>query len=223
MSGVSLDHVNIIADIAGQFDALMKLTKLMPDAPFVLLGDLNDRGPKSKDVISWAIQNAHSTTLASNHHDVLVDHWLSIFDADYRRRYPANLFFDIGGLATMNSYGAYPGMNTFEAARLIPPSHIHWLKSCPVIIETENLLLSHAPLHERFTLEELKRLPQEDYDSPSWNRTAPAKVDKFQIFGHNSHWGLSWIQDFAVCLDASRASVLTGLHLPTKRVYQVEY
>lgn len=56
-----------------------------------------------------------------------------------------------------------------------------------------------------------------------WCRQEPRdRVDEgviFQVFGHNSHWGLTRNQ-WAVGIDDSRKKVLTGLHYPSLTIYQ---
>ena len=211
----------IIGDVGGQYSALLALLAKMPiGEPIILLGDLNDRGPESRQVIEFAMSNNNVRTLNSNHQDGLVDHWLSIFEPDYERRYSPEQFFTNGGQATLESYGAEKGMNPVESASLIPAYHIQWLRSLPGLIETEELLLSHAPILAELPIEEVKKIPHEAEHSLLWARNAPSPRSKFQIFGHNSHWGLMWLDDFAVCLDASKQNVLTGLHWPSKRIYQ---
>ena len=55
--------MNIIGDIAGEFDALIELVKRMPDEDILLVGDLVDRGPKSLQVIEWAIDTPNVSAL----------------------------------------------------------------------------------------------------------------------------------------------------------------
>ena len=63
----------IVGDIGGQKDAFDRLIKGWK-RKIVLVGDLNDRGPKSKQMIEWAIKNEKNvTTLHSNHGHMMVD------------------------------------------------------------------------------------------------------------------------------------------------------
>ena len=65
---------NIIGDIAGRFDELMLLLAKMPEADKVILvGDMVDRGPKSKEVIEWAMNNPNVIAIKGNHEDMMVD------------------------------------------------------------------------------------------------------------------------------------------------------
>lgn len=213
--------MNIIGDLEGQFDALIRLLERMPNDPIVLLGDLNDRGPQSKEVVEWAMSTSNVQTLSSNHQDLLVDVWMRTFEPDYVPRYDPYLFPANSGFDTLRSYGATQEMNSIEALRLIPATHIQWLATRPTIIEIEDLLLTHAPIPPDIELETAKSIQKENDGSLIWNRNEPSRRNRFQVFGHNSHWGLSWIEDYAVCLDTSKQNVLTGLHWPSRRVYQV--
>ena len=53
----------IIGDVGGCFNSLMKLVaKLPPNEKLLFIGDLNDRGPNSREVISWVkSQNIKNT------------------------------------------------------------------------------------------------------------------------------------------------------------------
>ena len=220
-------EINIIADIAGEFDALMELVGKMPRAPFVLLGDLNDRGPKSKEVIEWAMQTPDVTTLHSNHGELFVDFYRMQCDENYESTYWPTDFINNGGLHTLYSYGFGSDPNhtyTFEdIPKLIPKAHIDWLDTRPLYFEGEGIFCSHAPLHEHLSLDKAIVLAGSNQASLLWNRGYPKKRDAFQVFGHNSHWGVKAFDDWAYCLDGSRQRVLTGMHWPSRQLYQVSY
>lgn len=152
-----------IGDVAGQYDALIKLVDKLPkkDKPIILLGDLNDRGWKSKDVIQWAIDNdvdngGRVTTLDSNHGDMFVDWYNAITRSrhDYNIRYDDGIFFSNGGRATVSSYNI-----DFTAGDITKQvndndtmlNHIEWLSLRPSNIKIEvnghKYLLTHAPLN----------------------------------------------------------------------------
>lgn len=211
----SMEELNVIADVAGQYDTLQALIKKMPPGKIILLGDLNDRGPKSKEVIEWAMNTPNVVSLHSNHGDMFVDFMLGFRDPDHLTMYHYQDFFNNGGGFTIKSY--VPELestrNMIEALTKIPMEHIHWLKDLPLTYEAPGILCSHAPFEETY-----------HRTDAVWNRGYPSKKDGIlQVFGHNSHWGLRWFDDWAVCLDASRQQLLTGLHWPSKTIYQQEY
>ena len=63
---------NIISDIAGNFDALLRLLTKMPDDEVISLGDMVDRGPDSKAVINWFMSNGRA--VIGNHEHMMLDH-----------------------------------------------------------------------------------------------------------------------------------------------------
>lgn len=201
-----------IGDIAGQYEALMKLVeKLPPNKGIILLGDLNDRGWQSKEVIQWAMDNAHRVlTLDSNHGDMFVDWYKQHTDPMYIPRYDKEIFEWNGGRATLSSYGHNIDTVTMDALlrdKLLQ-SHLAFLSLAPshhmTSINRVDYIFSHAPLlvnpHRKlhqwldkgqgFT--GLNRDTEYNYQ---WNRYEP---DKFHpelpgfvsVFGHNSGNGV---------------------------------
>jgi serine/threonine protein phosphatase 1 len=211
----------IVGDIGGQYDAFIRLISKWDDK-IVLVGDLNDRGPKSCQMIQWAIDNQDRvTTLHSNHGDMMVDFYKGIEEYDRRD------FINNGGFATLVSYGV---PDTFEsqqlnliaeAQRLIPKEHIEFLESRPMYYECDDLIISHAPVPwrpEQYIGCELDKYKKIDW---VWNRDQVLPMDKWQVFGHNSHWGYKKDEeDKWICIDTSRSECLTGLIWPSKKIIQ---
>lgn len=201
--------MNIIGDIAGQYDALLRLVKEMPNEEIILVGDLVDRGPESKEVIQWAIDNNIKTCLG-NHEHMMIDFY------EKTGMYDPGIWHMNGGNMTHIQYKNDP-----ETRK----QHLTWLKSLPLYYKFKDLFVSHGPWKSNITLDEATKIDVfgDLMDSLIWNREAPVKMDEFQVFGHNSHWGLTWLDDWGVCLDASRDRVLTGMNWPSKTIYQVPY
>lgn len=202
--------MNIIADVAGQFDALMRLVKLMPDEEFLFVGDLVDRGPKSKEVVDWVIKNAKS--LKGNHEDMMVDFVLG------EGRYQTGVWLWNGGDQTRQSY-LFDEEEMTEAAE--------WMKTLPLVHNEGGLFVSHAAWAPDVTMDEALD-PLNLEDGIMWNRGNPEEIEgKFQVLGHNSRWGLKWFGEvdnpWGVCIDGSRSKVLTGINWPTKEIFQVPY
>ena len=227
--------LNIIADIAGRFDELMELIPKMPPGLIILLGDLNDRGRQSKEVIEWAMKTPNVITLNSNHGDMFVDF------VEGTGLYGSVDFLVNGGIQTLQSYGGFlveeggtpyghpkidVGATRTACLPFIDMSHIAWLKNLPYYYEQDGLFVSHAPRNPTFPMERLcVRGPE--LNSILWNRGNIRDIPGvFQVYGHNSslQWHMGRGGDpIGVCIDDCRNKVLTGLHWPTKELFKVGY
>lgn len=200
----------VIGDVAGQHDALMKLIdKVPPLKPIVLLGDLNDRGWESKQVIQWAKSNEDRvTTLDSNHGDLFIDWFFEKIDPTYKPRYQHGIFEFNGGRATLSSYGI--NISRCDADEILANEtlcqHIEWLDSRASHLLKEiqgtKYLFTHAPMNPNThrSFEQFLMLGEgfvswpEDYDSANnfqWNRNEPFQFHRdlpetISVFGHNS-------------------------------------
>lgn len=198
----------VIGDIAGQFDALMRLVrKFKPDEKIVLVGDLVDRGPDSKKVVEWAMTAKNVVTLFGNHESLMIDAWMYSCDYNYERIYSGDDWLNNGGMATIQSYWQDEGLTFSEALRRIPVEHIEFLRTRPLTYQEDGLFVSHAPWDQNAKTD-LERI---------WHRNEPKKMPGVkQIFGHNAHWGLRSFYDeegiWAQCIDQSHYKVLTAWH-----------
>lgn len=204
--------INIIGDIAGRYDELMLLLAKMPPGEPISVGDMCDRGPKSKEVIEFFMNNGRA--VQGNHDHMMV--------SKYRQDeyYEYGTWYYNGGRFTENSFNYH-----------VPDAVIDWAETLPKYLVIDKCLISHAFFNPRFaTIQEACGLGQNAFtqqgeDSIIWNRSEPCRRKKYslQIAGHNSHFGLKWFEDFAVCIDTSRQKILTGIHLPSRQIYQQEY
>lgn len=191
-------NYNVIGDIAGNFLTLKALLAKMPqDAELISLGDPNDRGPRSKEVIEFLMSNGR--TVQSNHAHLFTHAWRqSATPGAQPRFYEKDVFMWNGGGPTLNSYGENWHIDTIW--RHVPEDHIKWLESCPMYIETDGFVMSHAPLHIQRTLQEASDIGTGFDELPSffqseysliWNRGVPERPHpdlkgKINLFGHNS-------------------------------------
>lgn len=209
----------IIADIAGQYDALMRLIARAPkDSTIVAVGDLVDRGPDSNKVIEYFMANPQHLVVMGNHEHMMLDYLTE------RKFYGNGAWFGNGGLRTLGSYQDYPDMK-------VPESHIEWLKGLRWAVSVREpsgreLLITHAALDPKFE-DAAQSVKEFSDDSVFWNRGEPIKRNFFQVFGHNSHWGLRWFSDadgeWAVCIDQSRKEILTAFQWPEKTIVTEPY
>ena len=201
--------MNIIGDVAGRFKELVLLVEKMPDEEFLFVGDLNDRGTETPEVIDWVMENARC--VQSNHGDMFVDY------VEGTKLYQFDIFTYNGGFATLNSY-----TNKKEKLK----KHIDYLKKLPFYYEDDNIYVSHAATKPWD--EDLTCVRGPDGNSILWNRDVPTKIEgKLQIMGHNSHWGLRYFggrtKPWAICIDQSGEGLLTGINYPSLEIYTQEY
>lgn len=210
-----------IGDIAGQYDAFIRLVAKLPkDEPIILVGDLVDRGPKSRQVLDWVQKTPNVRAIRGNHEDLLIDY------VNNRHRYDRGLYHRNGGDATLACYGDDDKEELFK--------HVAWLESLPLYIEEDGFFISHAPISslrsideaKAFTAEEIKGYPKES--GLLWNRDEPIeRPGVIQVSGHNAQWSLKMFGDpsnpWAISLDDSWANKLTAYDTKTKQIYQESY
>ena len=192
----------VIADVAGQYDSLMRLLAKMPQERTVFLGDLIDRGPKSREVVAFVREKGHEC-VAANHEHFMID-WVR-----QNRWYAPTDWVVNGGRATLESYGLF-GPERFTPQMV---EDVEWMEKLPLYIETDRCFLSHAPWRAWSSLEDACRvivrgrmgmqLPNDH--SLLWCRdtpedrlfkdadglsTPPFGKRKIQVSGHNSWWGI---------------------------------
>lgn len=202
---------NIVGDIAGRYDELTLLLAKMPSADtIVLVGDLNDRGPNSRKVIEWAMENESAAipvlTLDSNHGQMMVEAYC----------HNSEDFLYNGGYATLESYGL--------SRPNFPKEHIDWLASRPLYFldEEAGLFVSHAPWHQD---SDIKTYISKHW--AVWNRRKPIeRPDLYQVHGHNGLMEEYRDKDnnpWGSCIDDSLNGKLTGLAFPSMTIFQIDY
>lgn len=224
-----MKELNIIGDIAGQYKTLVALLDKMPKTAKVFsVGDMIDRGPQSRQVLEFIMQNG--SAVLGNHEHMMLD------ACSNEKFYKKNIWLYNKGRTTLQSF--YPEANIYDdvvvkqLCKNINTDYkqiMEWMKKLPLFYKEKGLFISHAPRLAGTKLSDLKDLSYSYLDySLIWNRTEPSRVkDKIQISGHNSHWGLKYFKDnkgtYAVSIDTSRERILTGLHWPSMEIFQQEY
>lgn len=207
--------INIIGDIAGRYDEFLALIAKMPQADLTIgLGDLMDRGPKSREVIQWFKDNQDKAlALYGNHEDMMVDALVN-----GRRR---DWFYN-GGYQTLNSYKSSDGDD--DVITEVPNEHVEFLQSLPMYWTNDEVFISHAPITS------MMEVPKDPYSRNQnrfiWNRNEPRKaMDKFVINGHNGRFQMyvgEMGEDIGMCIDDSHAGKLFGVHWPSRDLYSVD-
>lgn len=186
----------IIGDIAGNYDTLMRLvSKFSEPYRIISLGDIIDRGPKSKEVIQWFRNRPEHVVLKGNHE------WMFTDERE------ASLYN--GGKATLASFGGEP-----------PDDVMDWLRNLPEAIDLDfdgyKVRVTHAPIPVP------GRHRWREEPAHLWERRDPEPIKgiDLQVFGHNAH--LETFSDngreYAICIDDShgRPKQLCALELPSK-------
>lgn len=196
----------------------MLLLKKMPEADLVIsVGDLVDRGPKSKQVLEWFMNNpTKAVAIYGNHEDMMVQYCKDPHDSLNR-----SMWLNNGGKATLKSFETEAGVAD------VPVELIEWLEKCPLWWKNDELLISHAPVNHDFD-----DLPdqycKDGHHYFIWNRCVPYKRvsnTQFHIYGHNGeHRGHSDdTGEYAFCIDNSWHGELTGMHWPSKEIFRQNY
>jgi len=133
----------VIGDIHGCHDSLTRLLqKVLHRADtLVFLGDYVDRGPQSKEVVATILSlcTTHPRVVPlMGNHDHLFLQYLTGGDS--------SLFFQVGGLQTLASYGLSPTASREEITRQVPSEHVAFLRSLPLFWEDQHALYVHAGL-----------------------------------------------------------------------------
>jgi len=153
----------IISDPHGCYNTFRRLLRKCPDEQLVLAGDLIDRGPDSKSMVDFAIQN-NIPTVCGNHEDLCVSH-----HADFKHKcdYDRDLWLYNGGNYTLASY----------PKRKVDPAHLNWMKELPLFLRFGDLLVSHTG--HGTASSRMSALWCRDFQFP--------KDGLFRVFGHTPH------------------------------------
>jgi serine/threonine protein phosphatase 1 len=205
--------------------------KFPKDVPISICGDLIDRGPRSREVIQWCIDNKidvvrgnHEEMMATNNTDV----WLPN-----------------GGYQCLQSYGCQVSHTNYGNSSIIFPDdetskvydeHIRYIKNLPLLIEypeiTNNegryLVISHSNLVNLW--KNYKKDPENHSFKKNvlWGRPTTIKdaTDIYNIHGHTPVYDGPNIKipfanvDTGCCfVDTKGLGVLTALQYPEMITY----
>ena len=172
--------IAVIGDIHGDFNNLQKLHQKIileyPDIQIYCVGDLIDRGPDSKKVVQYCMDNKF-IVIKGNHELMMLDFIDSYLNLKTLSLQEANLsHFVFGGKDCMRSY-----LNEFSYNRLGEYTsemkyynHIEYLKNLPWNLTVGKYYISHSGYWPKL--------------SPEYGCFSQGEPDKhpdlFQIFGH---------------------------------------
>ena len=200
----------VIGDVHGRFDLLMELVNKLPytdDLCFV--GDVIDRGPQSKEVVDFIIDNNHKCVLG-NHEEFL--NFTFIDGINDPKMDTLQMWLQNGGYDTLNSFGNFEE-NDLDILPL--ENYLDWFKSLPLYIEHKHFLITHSYAHNG------KNTP---YDDLLWDRMfwKPIVDNVINIFGHTQHFHPRKFHDKHWCIDtgAYQTGILTAIDLKTMQFYK---
>lgn len=237
--------MNIIGDVAGNYNTFRKLVAKMPKGRIVCVGDIVDQGPNSVLMIRFCMNlKDRITVIMGNHEHMMLDYYYQKSNPNYQPYYEIDTWLHQGGEATLNSLNK--DWKTDPIEKTITPAIVKWLEALPTHLEFQKLLITHAPLLEGVSLSEANiKGPgflvdeQKSKETTIWNRYEPGDYKgKRQIFGHNSSSGVkvytkdhprgildtSKIKEaYGICIDTSSVKKLTGIHYPSLQLFEQEY
>jgi serine/threonine protein phosphatase 1 len=212
----------IIGDVHGEFDTLVKLTEKLPkNAELIFVGDLIDRGAKSKEVIEFVRKNNYRCVLG-NHEQFMIDYGTSFTKTYPYSTNPSFLhsWYNNGGDATLFSYGLLrydkkEGMQcveNFEAMTQFQDD-IEWLKTLPLYIELDSeinnlpVVITHASCGDVWHHHDNPNAVETFRDYALWHRQPPKKdTPIYNIHGHTP-------VEFGVEIEENYTNVDTGCYI----------
>lgn len=181
-----------IGDVHGCLDELLELERrIAADASplpgrklIVMLGDYVDRGPASAGVVEHlcgeAPEDFERICLLGNHEVALLEYLDG--NLDYGG------WLGLGAQTTLASYGLDsiklsslgPGAGRALVENALPAAHVEFLRSLPILIETDKFVFVHAGLNPAFGIDD-----QSDHDLV-WTRPTNEnrQLSKWVVHGH---------------------------------------
>lgn len=160
----------VIGDVHGCYDKLMYLMEKLPYTDNIcFVGDLIDRGPDSKKVVDFVIENNYNSVLGN--HEEFVN--LAFQPNDNGELIINREIYEIwlrnGGNQTLKSFGD----SFFE--------YLDFFKNLPLYIIHKHFMISHSYANNG---------TKTDKDELLWHRQfwMPMGEDYINIFGHTIQW-----------------------------------
>jgi serine/threonine protein phosphatase 1 len=210
----------IIGDVHGEFDSLRQLVDKLPtNSDLIFVGDLIDRGRKSKEVVNFVRRNNHKC-VHGNHEEMMCDYGKA-FEESYPNL-PSMIYYNNwmrnGGKETLLSYGLveidkHDGkLNCTENDEKFKEfiDDVNWMRTLPLYIKLENIqknnkpiVISHSPITNEW---KSKNNHMYNYDKNGnktfssfalYNRINPKDDSEiFNIFGHTIVLGIDTTKHF---------------------------
>lgn len=169
-------RIAVLGDVHGCFHTLSNLYSEIKNlcSEIYSVGDLIDRGKYSYEVVQFCIEN-NIKPVRGNHEDMLLNA-IELFNPDTYWKCPElDIYIINGGDFTLLSYIKSNDVSEFSKfkKRIEKTGHLDFLKSFPLKIELDKILICHAGI-----------LDDGDDETILWNRYVPDNIGKLQIIGH---------------------------------------
>lgn len=221
----------LLSDIHGNFLTMQALLAKIPqsekDKGVAIAGDLIDRGPRSKEVVQWCIDNKTPCVRGNHEEMMIIERGTPKFMGDWGPN---------GGYEAFNSYKDENGKPDFD----LIDKHLDWMKSLPLFLEFkdvknekhEHLLVTHSSAAQVWNWSDQRKTEQAGLfqDHIQWGRPAVIRPIKgiFNVFGHTPVENGPKIKSCFANIDTgcfykhSGYGVLTALQFPEMIIYQQE-
>jgi len=212
------DGVWVIGDVHGCYETLKLLLSHLPkDANICFVGDLVDRGPRSKEVIDLVMEKGYDCVLGN--HDLMFLGTIAQ-NSDKHANIPIKVpqwatpaFLRNGGFETLKSFG----VKLYELDK-IPEKYVNWYLSCPIYIKYpvyddrgQELLVSHSCMASGWDLIDAANNIWSD-DGLLWRRMGYGIPQGcFHVFGHSP-----WSKEPLV--KRNHAIIDTGPYYPVEEI-----
>jgi serine/threonine protein phosphatase 1 len=195
----------IISDIHGCFETLQALLEKLPkDHELIFAGDMIDRGPRSREVLLYAMNNGIRCVMG-NHEHLMLDHYLP----QSQKFYHGRSWMRNGGIFTTESFQGN-----------VPHTIRVWVANLPLAIIDDNLAVSHTGHGGPVVRTIIDAL---------WDRSHEFPEDGYyRVFGHTQeeeavvteNWAMI---DTGAAYKAHGYGKLTAFLWPSKEIISQEY
>jgi len=231
----------VIGDVHGCFETLKALINKLPkDAEICFVGDLIDRGPKSKDVVEFVINNNYNC-VKGNHEEMLINEAFPIIKLMQTNEESelnfSSIWYQNGGRQTLQSYR--DSTDDFDTETF--KRHIKWMSELPTVLVKEfdghrPLLVSHSIAHNVINNTHMTEKQKEN--TILWTRNFHNMKDSgyYNIIGHTPLDDGPKIKNIYANIDTGcfvglnswsrwktpKNGVLTAIKYPEKTIIQQE-
>jgi serine/threonine protein phosphatase 1 len=189
------NEISIIGDVHGCYHTLKSLYEKIQriNTDIFSVGDLIDRGRYSKEAVQFCIDKKIKC-VRGNHEDMMMRAVENTSRYFFSMNEDVRFYFSNGGTKTLYSYTGSLSKAVVDEFRSVIRStgHYDWIKDLPLKYEFEKVIISHAGI-----------IDGGDDESILWNRSEPAKLDKFQVFGHTPLREVEYIPGHYINIDTA--------------------